>query len=301
MSRSPSARRRARRHRTPRAAEPRQLVGYRLPLGAVPAPASRTRRSPTTSPAQLGARARAAPRARTRRLAVPLVFRDWPLGVARGVRPRGRRAAVQRRRRAPARARSRRARRSPSPRRSGPPSGRCSRSIEASESERARWARELHDETLQDIGALRVLLTTARNRGDPRRGRRAVEDAIGRLGEMSGSLRSLISDLRPALLDQLGTGAGARGDGRSASRRARSMVDSTWTWLTQTGGAPTGWPAELELARLPRGPGGLDERHQALRRDRAEIGWSRTTRLVESRSATTAPGSTRARPTRASA
>jgi signal transduction histidine kinase len=79
-----------------------------------------------------------------------------------------------------------------------------SQSIEASERERARWARELHDETLQDLGALRVLLTTARNSGSPEQVAAAVENAVGRLGEMSGSLRGLISDLRPALLDQLG-------------------------------------------------------------------------------------------------
>jgi len=77
-------------------------------------------------------------------------------------------------------------------------------SIQASESERARWARELHDETLQDIGALRVLLTTARNSGKPETIAGAVADAVDRLGDMSGALRGLISDLRPTVLDQLG-------------------------------------------------------------------------------------------------
>ncbi len=38
-------------------------------------------------------------------------------------------------------------------------------SIEASERERGRWARELHDETLQALGALRVLLSAALRRG----------------------------------------------------------------------------------------------------------------------------------------
>ena len=33
-------------------------------------------------------------------------------------------------------------------------------SIAAAERERGRWARELHDETLQGLGALRILLTS---------------------------------------------------------------------------------------------------------------------------------------------
>ncbi len=36
------------------------------------------------------------------------------------------------------------------------------RSIEASERERTRWARELHDETLQELAGLKVLLASAR-------------------------------------------------------------------------------------------------------------------------------------------
>jgi signal transduction histidine kinase len=138
-------------------------------------------------------------------LAVPLVFRDWLLGVLvafdralegpeftdndrRLMRAFAASAsiAVAGAQRATQRA--------------------LSQSIEASERERARWARELHDETLQDLGALRVLLTSARNSGSPEQVAAAVEDAVGRLGEMSGALRGLISDLRPALLDQLGVG-----------------------------------------------------------------------------------------------
>ena len=45
---------------------------------------------------------------------------------------------------------------------------RARESIEAAERERGRWARELHDETLQNLAGLRVLLSAAR-RSDPRR------------------------------------------------------------------------------------------------------------------------------------
>ena len=38
---------------------------------------------------------------------------------------------------------------------------RLKHSIRASESERSRWARELHDETLQELGALKVMLESA--------------------------------------------------------------------------------------------------------------------------------------------
>jgi signal transduction histidine kinase len=79
------------------------------------------------------------------------------------------------------------------------------KSIEASEEERVRWARELHDETLQDVGALRVVLTTALQATDEDSPLRpAVEQAVERLADMGGALRGLIADLRPAVLDQLG-------------------------------------------------------------------------------------------------
>ena len=81
------------------------------------------------------------------------------------------------------------------------------RSIEASERERVRWARELHDETLQELAALRITLSSARNRGDAVALERAVEEAIERATAAIGALRGLITDMRPASLDELGAGA----------------------------------------------------------------------------------------------
>lgn len=77
-------------------------------------------------------------------------------------------------------------------------------SLEAAERERRRWARELHDETLQGLGALRVLLASALRRGDPAGLQDAVRDSIEQAGREIGALRALISDLRPAALDELG-------------------------------------------------------------------------------------------------
>ena len=77
----------------------------------------------------------------------------------------------------------------------------------ATEHERRRWARELHDETLQGLGALRVLLSAARRSDDPRTWRAALDDAVGQLEVEIANLRGIIADVRPASLDQLGAGA----------------------------------------------------------------------------------------------
>jgi signal transduction histidine kinase len=79
------------------------------------------------------------------------------------------------------------------------------RSIEASEAERTRWARELHDETLQQLAGLRVLLSGARRSGDAARIGPAIDSALEQITTAIADLRSLISDLRPAALDELGT------------------------------------------------------------------------------------------------
>ena len=79
------------------------------------------------------------------------------------------------------------------------------RGIEASESERTRWARELHDETLQQLAGLRVLLAGARRSGEPERMGGAIDSALEQITTAIGDLRSLITELRPAALDELGT------------------------------------------------------------------------------------------------
>jgi signal transduction histidine kinase len=81
------------------------------------------------------------------------------------------------------------------------------RSVEAAERERVRWARELHDETLQELAALRIVLSSARNTGDAQTLERAAEEAIERATAAIAALRSLITDMRPVALDDLGAGA----------------------------------------------------------------------------------------------
>jgi signal transduction histidine kinase len=84
---------------------------------------------------------------------------------------------------------------------------RLRREIQASEEARARWARELHDETLQGLVGLRMLLASARRSDSPGRVDGAVSDALEQTRREIVNLRSLIAELRPAALDELGLDA----------------------------------------------------------------------------------------------
>ncbi len=79
--------------------------------------------------------------------------------------------------------------------------------IAAAERERKRWARELHDETLQELGALRVMQESALMAKDPDAVRRALADSNEQLLGLIEGLRGLITELRPAALDELGIAA----------------------------------------------------------------------------------------------
>ena len=78
------------------------------------------------------------------------------------------------------------------------------RTMDASERERKFWARELHDETLQGLGAIRLLLGSALRQGTPDALTRAVREAVDELIAEIDKLRGLITELRPAALDELG-------------------------------------------------------------------------------------------------
>jgi signal transduction histidine kinase len=76
--------------------------------------------------------------------------------------------------------------------------------MEARERERTRWAREIHDETVQGLGALRLQLANARDLGDQEALSTAVDTVLEGLGQEIDGLRHLITELRPAALDDFG-------------------------------------------------------------------------------------------------
>ena len=104
-------------------------------------------------------------------------------------------------------------------------------SIEASEHERRRWARELHDETLQSLAGLRLGLSSAR-RGSEQDLRTAVDAAVESVTEEIANLRTLIVELRPAALDEYGPAAAIENLAeRTAARDGISVeahVDMAW-------------------------------------------------------------------------
>ncbi|MFJ6082832.1 sensor histidine kinase [Streptomyces sp. NPDC092369] len=72
------------------------------------------------------------------------------------------------------------------------------------ERERRRWARELHDETLQELGAVQIVLSTAVGAGQSAATNEAINQARGLIANQITSLRHLIVEMRPFALDQFG-------------------------------------------------------------------------------------------------
>jgi signal transduction histidine kinase len=91
--------------------------------------------------------------------------------------------------------------------------------MEARERERTRWAREIHDESIQGMGALRLRLANARDIDDPSAMREAVDVVLDGLGNEIDGLRHLITELRPAALDDLGLAAALE----ALARRAQAV------------------------------------------------------------------------------
>ena len=91
--------------------------------------------------------------------------------------------------------------------------------MEAREHERTRWAREIHDESIQGIGALRLQLANARDIDDKAALSAAVDAVLEGLGNEIDGLRHLITELRPAALDDLGLEAALQ----ALARRAQAI------------------------------------------------------------------------------
>jgi signal transduction histidine kinase len=99
-------------------------------------------------------------------------------------------------------------------------------SIEAAEQERKRWARELHDETLQALGGLRMLHSTAL-RGDSSDAelRDALSEGIELIDVEIDNLSALIAELRPAALDEIGLVPALRTLAERKGREGKLTID----------------------------------------------------------------------------
>jgi signal transduction histidine kinase len=118
---------------------------------------------------------------------------------------------------------------------------------QASEAERARISRELHDEMGQQITALRYTLSFVRARfhEDPQRARATLADLEAILADLAASVRRLVSDLRPPVLDD-GLGAAVE-------------------WLVERTRQRSGLPCDLSISIDDSAPVGPDLANAAFR------------------------------------
>jgi signal transduction histidine kinase len=119
--------------------------------------------------------------------------------------------------------------------------------LAAAEAERQRWARELHDDTLQSLSALRRSLSFAgRAQGPADVFGNVVRDSVRQIDDVIANLRALITDLRPGALDELGLEAAISALAERSSRYGLDVRVS----VDVESGAPKQrrHPGELETA-----------------------------------------------------
>jgi signal transduction histidine kinase len=107
--------------------------------------------------------------------------------------------------------------------------------LDGEESERRRWVRELHDDTLQELAVVQVLLGSAEATADAESRALAIVDARRAVGQQIQTLRRLIARMRPLVLDSLG------------------LVPALEELARQTGDA-TGITVEVRVDEVPRLP-----------------------------------------------
>ncbi len=121
------------------------------------------------------------------------------------------------------------------------------RSLHASEEERRRWARELHDETLQELAGLKVLLSGARRTDDVGRVHEAIDRSLELITDGIANLRALITELRPAALDELGVQPALEALAARVSAQTDVQVNLDVDLGSEQGRAAERHTAELEL------------------------------------------------------
>jgi signal transduction histidine kinase len=119
--------------------------------------------------------------------------------------------------------------------------------LTAAEAERGRWARDLHDETLQSLSALQIRLSNARRVGKPQVLAQAMDEAVEYLQAGIADLRALITDLRPAALDELGVEAALQALAERTKHRGIE-VDASIDLDYERGRSAARHTPELEVA-----------------------------------------------------
>lgn len=153
-------------------------------------------------------------------------------------------------------------------------------SIAATERERGRWARELHDESLQSLAGLRVLLSAAR-RADPPKVDELLAQGIEQVDGAIAEMRRLIADLRPSTLDELGLGAALEALGERAAAGSSTEIETNLTLDFYSGRTDRRLLGEIEDAvyRLVQEALNNTIRHGRAKRVRVDVtedgGWLR--------------------------
>src|SRR4051794_3408273 len=102
---------------------------------------------------------------------------------------------------------------------------RLQNTIDAAEQERSRWARELHDETLQALAVLRMRLSSALREEGTENLRDTSKAAVEQIDDEIVKLRRLITELRPASLDTIGLEAALQTLAEQHQHAANLAVD----------------------------------------------------------------------------